>query len=353
MAWIRERPTGLVYHDNQLAEPGFALVPQAHRVALIDQAGQPAHEWPLAQVASARLADDGTLIALMAGDPHTPARIANGEIEGIVELAPDGEVIWEYRGDLLHHDARRLPDGRYHALGFYPLSPEQTQAVQGGSPHREDPKEMWADTIELIGRDGQRETLWRAGDHLDPATQKICPLDKRQEWTHGNSIRILPNGNWLLSLRLTNMVIQVDHQSGEVLWEWGAHTLSHQHDARLLNNGNILIFDNGIHRKRTPSFARVIEVDPKTEKVVWQYTDKTILAFQSFMAGSAQRLQNGNTFITEAATGRLFQVTPEGETVWEWVNPVLAESQFGPTPTVYRSTWYGLDDPRLPAGLAQ
>ena len=149
------------------------------------------------------------------------------------------------------------------------------------------------------------------------------------------------------------MVIQVDHQSGEVLWEWGAHTLSHQHDARLLDNGNILIFDNGIHRKRTPSFARVIEVDPKTEKVVWQYTDKTILAFQSFMAGSAQRLQNGNTFITEAATGRLFQVTPEGETVWEWVNPVLAESQFGPTPTIYRSTWYGFGDPRLPAGLAQ
>jgi hypothetical protein len=37
--------------------------------------------------------------------------------------------------------------------------------------------------------------------------------------------------------------------------------------------------------------------------------------------GSAQRLANGNTFICESAFGRLFEVTPQGETVWEYIIP--------------------------------
>jgi hypothetical protein len=73
-----------------------------------------------------------------------------------------------------------------------------------------------------------------------------------------------------------------------------------------------------------------------------------ILAFQSFMGGGAQRLPGGNTFITESATGRLFQVTPQGETVWEWVNPVMRMTSFGPTPVVFRAHWYQPGDPRLP-----
>ncbi|KYN92271.1 hypothetical protein A3219_21425 [Salmonella enterica] len=41
--------------------------------------------------------------------------------------------------------------------------------------------------------------------------------------------------------------------------------------------------------------------------------------------GSAQRLANGNTFICESAFGRLFEVTPEGETVWEYIIPFFNE----------------------------
>ena len=36
--------------------------------------------------------------------------------------------------------------------------------------------------------------------------------------------------------------------------------------------------------------------------------------------GSQRRLPNGNTFIVEDNTGRLFQVKPDGEIVWEYVN---------------------------------
>jgi outer membrane protein assembly factor BamB len=69
----------------------------------------------------------------------------------------------------------------------------------------------------------------------------------------------------------------------------------------------------------------VIEVDPKTNTVVWEYFDEMRPAFFSPYMGAAQRLPNGNTHITESATGRLFDVTPQGEVVWEYVIPNFAE----------------------------
>jgi len=352
MAWIRNRPIGLVYRDAEQAFDGYALVPQGESVSLIGAGGDVVHRWRApAPLSYARLLADGTLMGLLGGDPKQPPKIANGEVVGIVELDAAGRIAWKYEGDRLHHDVWRLEDGSYHALGFEPLSLEQSRAIRGGCPHEEDPECIWADTIEHIRRDGSRETIWRAADHLDPETHVLCPLDSRKEWTHANSIRIMRDGSWLLSFRLTSTVVKLDRATGAVLWSWGPGNTSHQHDARELDDGHILIFDNGVHRARAPGFARVLEVDPATDAIVWQYLDRTVLAFQSFMAGGAQRLPNGNTFITEAATGRLFQVTPTGETVWEWVNGELVDTVFGPTPVVFRSHWYGPGDPRLPGPL--
>ena len=62
-----------------------------------------------------------------------------------------------------------------------------------------------------------------------------------------------------------------------------------------------------------------------TSDVVWSYRPDVTLAFFSFMVSGAERLPGGNTLVTEGATGRLFEVTPEGETVWQYWMP-LAES---------------------------
>ncbi len=93
----------------------------------------------------------------------------------------------------------------------------------------------------------------------------------------------------------------------------------------------------------------MIEVDPVSNEIAWSSKAETLLAFYSFMGSGAERLANGNTLITEGATGRLFEVTREGETVWEYVSPFLLESQFGPTPAVFRAHRYAADDPRFDA----
>jgi hypothetical protein len=82
-------------------------------------------------------------------------------------------------------------------------------------------------------------------------------------------------------------------------------------------------------------FSRVLEIDPRTLEIVWEYKqpkpsedlndDGAIRGNEKFffsnIMGAAQRLPNGNTFITEADTGRLFEVTIKGKVVWEYVPP--------------------------------
>jgi hypothetical protein len=85
-------------------------------------------------------------------------------------------------------------------------------------------------------------------------------------------------------------------------------------------------------------FSRVLEIDPVTLEVVWTYqmTGLESYRFFSHYVSSAQRLPNGNTMITEGADGRIFEVTPAGEIVWEYVSPYFGELATG-TNRVYRA----------------
>jgi hypothetical protein len=165
------------------------------------------------------------------------------------------------------------------------------------------------------------------GEHLDPVKDPISwPMDTRAEWTHGNGISEMPDGNILLSMRNISTVIMVNRQTGEVYWKLGHPTLSGQHAPVLLANGHLLLFDNGPHRlDETFPHSRVLEIDPATRKIAWKYQDAILANFFSPRISNAQRLPNGNTLIDEGTFGRIFEVTQEGDVVWEYVNPY-----FGP-----------------------
>ncbi len=65
----------------------------------------------------------------------------------------------------------------------------------------------------------------------------------------------------------------------------------------------------------------MLEINPVTLALVWSYTNAR---FFSTNISSAQRLPNGNTLITAGAGGRMFEVTPKGEIVWEYLFPIFA-----------------------------
>ncbi|WP_200916121.1 hypothetical protein [Jeongeupia sp. HS-3] len=90
-------------------------------------------------------------------------------------------------------------------------------------------------------------------------------------------------------------------------------------------------------------YSRVLEVDPVTLAVVWQYTPAEAgfvipldaQRFYSPFVSSAQRLPNGNTPITEGSNGRVFEVTAAHELVWEYLSPYQGKTY--PLHLVYRA----------------
>ena len=132
---------------------------------------------------------------------------------------------------------------------------------------------------------------------------------------------LFKKGDVLVCIRHQDIIAVIDVESERIVWSWGAGELDFPHHASLLENGNILIFDNGYHR----DYSRVLELNPVTRKIEWEYTGGEGEPFYSRTRGSAQRLPNGNTLIAESDKGRIFEITSSGEIVWEFYNPEVGE----------------------------
>ena len=351
MTWIRNRPLGLVYRDGAKSCPGFTLfcTVRGKHATLIDPEGRIVHRWVHPEgIQHAHMIENGNLLihTSPAADAGGAEKIG-GSAGALIELGWDSEVVWEYRDAMMHHAYERLANGDTLVVRWEKLPVPYLRQVQGGHHHPDDGDVMWGDAVRKIDPSGNVLEEWRSWEHFDFDHDRICPLESHKEWTHSNALDVGPAGQWLISFRLTDTVAIVDPASGEFRWKWGPGYLSHQHAATFLENGNVLILDNGCHRRRGPSFSRVVEVNPANNEVVWTYQATPIVAFYSFMGSGAERLENGNTFITEATTGRMFEVTAEGETVWEYVSGFMATGAFGASPVVHRARRLAPDDPRL------
>jgi len=168
------------------------------------------------------------------------------------------------------------------------------------------------------------------------------------DWTHFNTVDYDPATDHILAdSREFGELYIIDHKTGDIVYRWGnpsaygagkAPTLTTPgeqilfgpHDAKWITKGlpgagNILIFNNGWARPPI-NYSSVIEMDPNTGKIVWEYKSNSPNSFYSDHISSAQRLPNGNTLICSGNSGHLFEVTPEKEVVWEYINPVTAKA---------------------------
>jgi len=222
-----------------------------------------------------------------------------------------------------------------------------TARVRGGSVADDDPQRMFGDLVREVVPDGSTAYEWKSWEHLSVDDDVICPLEGRKEWTHANSLAVTQDGDLLLSFRQTSVVAIVDKATGEFQWTWGRGVLSHQHDATYLENGHVMIFDNGSHR-RGPSHSRVIEVDRMSDEITWEYKGDPQVSFYSHNLSSAERLPNGNTLIGEGQSGRIFEVTCSGDIVWEYVSPFTTGSAEEPlSNAIFKAHRYGPNHPAL------
>ena len=200
------------------------------------------------------------------------------------------------------------------------------------------------DLVAEVTPDGAVVCEWRSSEHLDTAENMIGSLEGRASWGAANAPTALDDGNFLISFRSLSSVALVGRSSGEFVWKWGPGEISHQHHPTRLANGNILLLDNGCHR-RGLSYSRVIEVDPANSEVVWEYHGDPLTSFFTHFTGGADMLHSGNTLITEGNTGSIFEVTAASEVVWEYINPFFSNGLQGFTNGVFRAHRYGPDYP--------
>lgn len=333
---IRRMRTGLVAHDPSRAQPGYTLFSPMFgdgSVYLLDMDGQVAHRWclPYRPGLHGHLLDDGHLLYGGKVMEDLDRFEAWPRVKGGIVLEVDwhGRILWEVRHPDHHHDAQRLRNGNVVLLCSRPLPPGLVRRVEGGLRGNQASDTMYGDYLVEMTTEGRVVWEWRSWEHLDPATHPITFQDRRSEWTHANSVAETDDGNLVVSFRNISTVVMIERATAQIAWELGSPPLAQQHAPCLLPNGNLLIFDNGTHRRDYPApFSRVIEVDPHTSAIIWEYTDPSLFEFFSPYVGNAQRLANGNTLICEGCHGRIFEVTYDGEVAWEYVNPFFFEEHF-------------------------
>jgi hypothetical protein len=359
ITYRRMMRSGVTAHDPDLAEPGYVLFSPPGddgTTVLIDMEGNVVHQWhhDLSPGAYGYLLPNGNLFynAKWLDDATVDIFevwpfLKGGEMS---EVTPEGDVVWRHREEFHHHDGRRTAGGGALWLSLERLDDEFRDRVRGGH-RRPDTHQagdaMYADVFIEIDADGAEIWRWHAREHLDVEIDVLPANEPRWEWTHGNSIAPLGDDRIVFSMRNTSTVGIIDKGSGRVIWRWLDEDRGGQHDARPLENGNILIFDNGTQKRFRGAipFSRVVEVNPVTDEIEWIYTDSPPHSFRSPHISGSVRLAGGNTMICEGLRGRIFQVTPGGQVVWEYVSPFYGSNGRGAlVNTVFRAFHYRPDE---------
>ncbi len=141
-------------------------------------------------------------------------------------------------------------------------------------------------------------------------------------------------------------------RGGDLLYRWGnpraygrgdeaQQRTFGQHDVRwipegLPGAGNMLVFSNNVPGPEDPH-STVFEITPPMDETTgyvltgsdpygpttprWSYAAPDPTSFHSPFISGAHRLPDGHTLITSGGPGRFFEVTRDGEIVWEYRSP--------------------------------
>ncbi len=381
---------------------------------LIDNDGRVVHSWIKGTHGNATpyLLEDGSIMGVRNGiiqyawDGTLMWDLTN-EYAGHhdIEVLPNGNVlllVYDYKTAAEAIAQGRDPD----RLNTGELISERVLEIRRTGLRTGEVVWEWAAWDHLIQDfDPAKENYGVVRDHselIDINFGETNPNGNDDDWLHANSLDYNPATDQIMvTVRQFSELWVIDHSTataeaathrggssgkgGDLLYRWGNpasyraggqqdQQLFVPHDAQwitpgLPGEGNVLIFNNGVGRPEgfqssveeivlPADDAGVYDLDPGAAygpfRPVWSYADGRNF-FSSIMSG-AGRLPNGNTFITSAVPGLLFEVTPEGETVWSYANPLTRDGPLaqgdpkehdgirGPT-EVFRSYRYAPDYP--------
>ncbi|WP_340119622.1 arylsulfotransferase family protein [Pelagibius sp. 7325] len=348
---LERRPETGVTVNAPEAQPGYTLYTSGHgsEASLIALDGTVLQTWKLPFSAiwnetspvknpqrdpflywrKAHLLPNGDLLALFVATGDTPWGY------GMVKLDKDSNVVWSYLGQT-HHDFDLAPDGRIFGLTHQMRNKTFANHTQLTVPRLDD----FLVVLAPDGREMKKVSILDAlvNSGYDRLLNRVVWYNKH-DFIHTNNVdyidaekaAALPfakEGQVLLSFRDIDTIAVLDIESERIVWARRGSWLA-QHDPDILPNGHILLYDN-LGSFGEGGRTRILEIDPVTGAEVWSYAGNGEIPFDSEARGAQERQPNGNTLITESHGGRLFEVTPDGRIVWEFLNPVRASNPADP-----------------------
>ncbi len=270
----------------------------------------------------------------------------------VLEIEPTrpsgGKIVWEWHAwdHLVQHFDPKLPN--YAPIAAAPQRIDVNISTREPEPTKEELAEL--EKLRKLGYVGDDDDRPRGGDRGGSG--------RGADWHHCNSVHYSPELDLVvLSSRELSEIWFIDHSTttqqargtsggrwgrgGDLVFRWGnprwsgqrgERTLFGQHDVQWIpagipGAGNILLFNNGERGMREWSSADELRI-PFTREALADFAKVEVELVASLRSpdfcghiSGAQRLANGNTLICAGETGRVVELTPAGECVWEYLNP--------------------------------
>jgi outer membrane protein assembly factor BamB len=297
---------GFTFHGPESPLPTYVA-------AMLDPQGEPIWTYspPSGQAASE------LDVSLVDGDRVLiGAAVFPGDFPVEVDLA--GAHVWEgpEQPDFLtpgymHHAFGKLDNGNYLTLISDFVDGNLTEVVREFEP------------------DGETAWTWNAFDHMEIPPGELSWL---------NAVTVdADRGVAHVNSRGQSLLMEVDRADGSVLWSLGAggdftaaanHEypwFAHAHAPEIQADGNVLLHDNGpSERGYSRAVEYALDLDARTAEIVWEYpAGEPADPWYAHEFGDANRLDNGNTLITQLDEAgdvprcHLVEVAPDGTVVWE------------------------------------
>ena len=337
--------SGVLRYDAARTEPGYTLYTLAGDLSahLVDMNGQELHRWSLSrdEVMPSAAKEARTLFGMFEPQVEAGRLFANGDLllvyeqkavgasdTLLVKLDKDSRILWKTQ--VKAHHAVAVVDDKIYALTGENKPPTRSVPNLVGMP-------IIDESVSILAADGVALSTHSIVDAMaNAASMRLAdtvPFSDRIDPLHSNSLDVLTGqtarfipgakpGDVLLSLRNLDMLVVLDPETNSIVWALRG-SWRQQHDAKMLANGHILLFDNqgGLMSRGR---SRILEVLPTTGAIVWSFRGTDDDPLDSQIRGGAQRLTGGNTLISESTAGRILEVTPDGAVVWEYGNPLVA-----------------------------
>jgi len=317
---------GVTIYDRERAEDGLNFFTSGHfpGAVLMDMEGRVLHTWELPfEVAWPEVGGDKSAVNRYYW--RRAHLFENGDVLaiyegiGICKVDASSRLLWARRNKA-HHDFEVLPSGDIYVL-------TRTARVLP-RVHRKKP--TLEDFVTLLNSEGEEKHRASVLEYLERGGHpRIWESSKKThgDVLHTNTLHVIHSeqaalhplfeaGQLLIASPRVDLIALIDPEERRVVRVWQAGFVA-LHDPKILDNGNMLVFDN----KGANGRSRVAELDPGTSRIVWQYRGTRDRPFYSRSCGGAERLEGGNTLITESDNGRAFEVSAEGEVVWEYRSP--------------------------------